>query len=58
MGCGGLKVKKFSEHTEDSVTSQYKENKINKGETGVMRLLCDGEDMQPVLGRATTQQNC
>lgn len=34
------------------------EDKINKGETGVMRLLCDGEDMQPVLGRATMQQNC
>lgn len=39
-------------------TSQYKENKINKGETGVMRLLCDSEDTLSVLGRATTQHNC
>ncbi len=40
------------------LTSQNAQNKINKGETGVMRLLCDSEDTQPVLGRATNQQNC
>lgn len=48
---------KLSEDSEDSVTSQYRENKINKGETGVMRLLRDSQDTQPVLGRSKTQQN-
>lgn len=33
-------------------------HKINRSEKVFMRLQCDGEEMQPVLGRATTQQNC
>lgn len=54
---GGLKVRRISEHTEDSVPSQYGENEINKGETGVMRLVCDSEGTGRRLSLAERQRN-
>lgn len=33
-------------------------HKINRRKKVFMGFLRDGEDMQPVLGRATAQQNC
>lgn len=54
--CRRLRVLKISRRNRG--LCHFSTHKINSSEKVFMRLQCDAEDMQPVLGRATTQQNC
>lgn len=49
----------FRERMENWDSPRQKESQIDEGESRALRLRRDGgEDTQPVLGRATGQQNC